>query len=321
MLKFMRKIPGGMLLIPMLISALVNTLAPGFFANFGGLTETFLTAKGTNYIVALVCFCSATLLDVRSLGKVLKKQGTMLILKVLICLALATLFVKTIGLPGFMGISAIAFTVAICSINPSLYLALVTEYGSENDKGAFGLTGLLCVPAFPIFVFSISQGGGIDWIPIISTLIPIFFGLIVGNLDKDLGKMFGGLLGPLTPFMGWSFGAGINLFEAIQAGPQGIIVTAIFYIAMLPAILFFETKVLKENGISTFGMSSIAGMSVSVPSIMAFNNPDLVPFAASATAQIAFGVVLTSIITPILAQRFAKRKGLEKPKHIPQESA
>ena len=39
MLKFMRKIPGGLLLIPMLISALVNTFAPGFLGQFGGLTE------------------------------------------------------------------------------------------------------------------------------------------------------------------------------------------------------------------------------------------------------------------------------------------
>lgn len=319
MLKFMKKIPGGLLLIPMLISALINTFAPGFFAQFGGITEALLTPRGTNYIVGLVCFCSATMLDVKSLAKVLKKQGTLLVVKILLCLALAMLFMQVFGMNGVFGISALAFILAICSINPSMYLALVSEYGSEQDKGAFGLTGLLAVPAFPIFVFSVTRGGSFDWMPIIATLLPIVLGLIIGNLDKDLAKMFGGMLGPLTPFMGWSFGSGINLLDAVKAGPQGVIITVLYYLLMIPVILFIEMKVLKESGISTIGFSSIAGLSVSIPSILAFSNPDLTPYVSSATAQIAFGVVLTSIITPILAQRFAKRRGLAKPK-VPSEA-
>lgn len=312
MLKFMRKLPGGTLLIPMLVSALFYTFSPNIFSQFGGLTETFLTTKGTNYIVALVCFCSATMLDVKSLGKVLKKQGTLVLTKIIICIAFATVFMNAFGLQGVMGISAIAFVVTICSVNPSLYLALVSDYGTENDKAAFGFIGLLCVPAFPIFVFSLSQGGGIDWMPIISTLIPIAMGLVLGNLDKDFAAMCSGMLGALTPFMGWAFGAGINIIDAFKAGPQGVLLTAIFYIAMVPLMLLVETKLLKNDGISALSMSTIAGMSVSVPSILAFANPDLVPFAATATAQIAFGVVLSSVITPIMVQRYAGMKGIEK---------
>lgn len=312
MLKFMKKIPGGLLLIPMLISAIINTLAPGFFASFGGLTEALFTTKGANYIVALVCFCSANLLDFKSISKVLRKQGTLLLVKALVAIVFSFAFMQGFGLQGVWGISAIAFVVAICSLNPSLYLALVTDYGVETDKAAFGLTGILAVPAFPIFVFSITQGGGVDWTPIISTLIPIFFGIVVANLDKDLSKMFSSILGVLMIFMGWSFGAGINIIDALKAGPQGILLSILFYLIMLPIIYLVETKVLKESGISTLGISSIAGLSVSAPSIMAFNNPELVPLASVATAQIALGVVITSIITPIITQRLAKSKGIEK---------
>ncbi len=312
MLKFMRKIPGGLLLVPMLISALINTFAPGFFASFGGLTEALFTTKGTNYIVALVCFCSANLLDLKSISQVLKKQGSLLLVKIIICIVLSFAFMKSFGLQGVLGVSAIAFVVGICSLNPSLYLALVNDYGVETDKAAFGLIGMLSVPAFPIFVFSISQGGGVDWAPIISTIIPIIAGIIIGNLDKELSKMFSSIVGVLMVFMGWSFGAGINIIEALQAGGQGILLTAIFYISMLPIIYLVETRLLKESGISTLGISSMAGLSVSVPSILAFNNPELLPFASTATAQIAFGVVITSIITPIITQRIAKFKGIPK---------
>lgn len=312
MLKFMKKVPGGLLLIPMLISALINTFAPGFFASFGGLTEALFTTKGTNYIVALVCFCSANLLDLKSISMVLKKQGTLLLVKIILCIGLSFLFMNTFGLEGIWGISAIAFIVAICSLNPSLYLALVSDYGVERDKAAFGLTGMILVPAFPIFVFSITQGGAMNWTPIISTLIPIILGLIVANLDKDLAKMFSSIVRVLMVFMGWSFGAGINIIDAMKAGPQGILLAIIFYIIMVPIIYLVETKVLKESGVSALGISSIAGLSVSVPGIMAFNNPDLAPLAATATAQIAFGVVVTSIITPIITQKVAKLKGIQK---------
>jgi 2-keto-3-deoxygluconate permease len=325
MLKFMRKIPGGLLLIPMLISALVNTFAPGFLGQFGGLTEALLTAKGTGYVVGLVCFCSAAMLDIKSLGKVLKKQGVLLLVKIGLCLGLAALFMALFGMPGVnagvFSISALGFTVAICSLNPSMYLAMVSEYGVEQDKGAFGLTGLLCVPAFPIFVFSIIRGGTLDWMPILAVLIPILLGLLIGNLDKDLAKMFGGMVGPLTPFMGWSLGAGINLIDAVKdGGVGGFVISVVYYILMVPVILFVETKVLKESGISTLGISSIAGLSISIPSIIALADPSLVPFAGAATAQIAFGVVLTSIVTPIITQWYAKKKGLAKPKVAAEKS-
>lgn len=308
----MKKIPGGLLLIPMLISAIVNTFVPGFFPKFGGLTEAFFTTQGTPYIVALVCFCSANLLDLRSISKVFKKQGTLLLIKIIICIVLSFVFMNIFGAQGIWGVSAIAFVVAITSLNPSLYLALVSDFGSEMDIAAFGLTVILAVPAFPIFVYSISQGGGIDWIPILSTLIPIILGVIVGNLDKELSKLFSPISGVLMIFMGWSFGSGINIIEALKAGPQGILLTALFYVTMLPIIYLIEIKALKANGISALGMSSIAGMSIAVPGIIALNKPELAPFASSAAAQMAFGVVITSIITPIITQKVTKLKGIQK---------
>ena len=78
---------------------------------------------------------------------------------------------------------------------------------------------------------------------------------------------------------------------------------------MFPIIFFFERKILKENGITTFGISSIAGLSVSVPAIIANSDPYLLEMSQTAIAQIALGVVLTSIITPILTGIYTKKCG------------
>lgn len=312
MLKFMRKVPAGTLLIPMLISALFNTFLPGFFAKYGGISRALLTTNGINYIVGLICLCSSTALDFKVISKVIKKQGILLFVKFLLCLGLSILFMNLFGMEGIFGISTIAFVAAICSINPSLYLALVDDYGNESDKAAFGLTGLLCVPAFPLLIFSISMSGGIDWSPIISTLIPIGIGILIGNLDKELAGFMGSCVKVLTIFMGWSFGAGINLLSAFNAGVNGIIITIIFYIAMIPIMYLVETKILKHDGISAISMSSIAGLSVAIPAMIGQAYPIYNVYSEEATAQIALGVVLTSIITPILVKKLADKKNIKK---------
>lgn len=235
-----------------------------------------------------------------------------MLVKVIICFVFSILFFRFFGMEGIWGISAIAFTATICSLNPSLYLALVSDYGSESDKAAFGLTGLLCVPALPILVYSVSKASSVDWMPVISVLIPISAGVIIDNLDKDLGKFFSAAVPILNPFMGWAFVAGINLISAFQAGFEGIILTVIFYVISFPLIWLFETKVLKENGMTTFGITSIAGLSVSVPMIIAAADPSIAEIARLAVAQIAFGVVLTSIITSILTEKYARKRNIQK---------
>lgn len=62
MFNFIKKIPAGLLLVPMLLSALVNTFTPGLF-NIGGVSEAFFTSAGTNYIIGAICFCSGAGID------------------------------------------------------------------------------------------------------------------------------------------------------------------------------------------------------------------------------------------------------------------
>lgn len=302
MYDFMRKIPGGLLLIPMLLAALMNTFLPNFFTNLGGVSEALFTTSGLNYVIGAACFCSGAGIDVKRLAIVFKKQGLLLVVKTIICLVVGFFYIQFFGMGGVFGISAIALITAICSTNPSLYLALEQDYGTQDDMNAFGLVGLFCVPAYPMLVFSIAQSTPVDWTPILSTLVPIIFGMIVGNLDKKMADYLAPGVVVLTPFMGWVFGAGINLFDALQSGLQGILLTVVFYVLLVPILVIFEQRILHEDGVSSLAVSSIAGMSVSVPALIAFSAPEYAIYVESATAQIALGVVISSIVTPMLAR-------------------
>ena len=240
MYNFMRKFPGGLLLVPMLLSAIFYTFSPELF-RIGGMTQAMFTTDGLNYVIGLTCFCSGAGLNVHRIGKVLKKQGVLLLTKIIICVIASIIFIQLFGQAGIWGISAVAFIAAICSTNPSLYLALEDEMGTPDDVSAFGLVGLLCVPAYPMLIFGLSQETAIDWMPIISTLVPILLGMLVGNLDENMAKFLAPGVSVLTPFMGWSFGASINLIEAVQSGLQGVIITIMFYVLMVPILLMVET--------------------------------------------------------------------------------
>lgn len=308
-MKLMKKIPGGTLLIPMLLSALVYTFAPDLF-QVPGLTKSFLTSDGTNYIVAMACFLSATGLKIDVLLRVLKKQGVMLIGKTIVCIILGVVFFRMFGLGGVLGVSAVAFISIITSINPALYLALTNEYGTEEDTKAFGLVGLLCVPAYPMLIYGLVEGTAINWTPIISTLIPIGLGMLIGNLDEELANLFRPAIGAIMPMMGWAFGSKLNIISAIKGGPTGIVMTLIFYIINLPILYLIETKLLKSNGVSAAAMVAMAGLSVSVPPLIAAGDPRILPeMVEAAMAQIAFGVVITAIFTPIIVKKvFEKNK-------------
>lgn len=308
MYDFMKKIPGGLLLVPMFLAAIVNTIAPDFFTNLGGISEALFTPQGINYVIGVACFCSGATLNLNTLLKVLRKQGSLLFVKTIICIAAGLLYIQFFGLDGIWGISAIALITTICSTNPSLYMALVQDYGTDEDVSAFGLVGLFCVPAYPMLVFSVAQQTSIDWTPIISTLIPIIFGMIVGNLDPKMAAFFRPGILVLTPFMGWVFGAGINLVSAVQAGPQGVVLSIVYILIQVPILFAFEKYILKESGVSAIAISSVAGMSVSVPALIVASNILYEPYLESATAQIAFAVVITSAITPIIARTIHVRR-------------
>ncbi|HRK99684.1 MAG TPA: 2-keto-3-deoxygluconate permease, partial [Trichococcus flocculiformis] len=107
-------------------------------------------------------------------------------------------------------------------------------------------------------------------------------------------------------------GDSINLFQAAKAGLAGIILSVLFYIILLPTLYFTETKLLKANGLSAIALTSVAGVSLAAPSVIAQAYPELEPIVPLVVSQIAMAVVITSVLTPMIANKIAKKKNLVK---------
>lgn len=306
MLKSINKIPAGTFLVPMILSAFIYTFWPDLF-HVGGLTEGLLSGSGMPFITGALSFFSGTGMKLGALKKVVKNHGVLLLARFIVTIVLGLLYISIFGQGGILGISAIAFIVAIGSINPAVYLALVNDFGKEEDKTVFGITSLFAIPLVPVFIYSLSSAEGFEWMSLISTLIPVILGIILGNIDQEFHKLFGPGVAALLPLLGWNIGQGLNLIEATQSGLVGLLLVGIYYLVNLYQ-LPLDTKVLKNNGVASLSMMSAAGVSLSTPAVIGAMNPEYMEYTSTATAQVLTVVVITSILTPIIVKRYSKNK-------------
>ena len=200
MLKLMRRVPGGNFIDPDVFKCAVeHGFSEGLYV--GSISQAFFSPQGTNYIVGFLCFVSAMGLDVKSLAQIMKKQGMLLVIKFLIAYVLGFLMIKYLGGGTIFGLSSLAIIVVLTSTNPALYMALVKDLSEKDDALAFGLAGVFCVPAVPLLVYSLSSGTDIVWTPIISVVIPLLAGMIIGNLDHEFRDFCCRLSASSCPFL------------------------------------------------------------------------------------------------------------------------
>src|SRR4029078_10785839 len=72
----MEKVPGGLMLIPLLVGAVIHTLAPDAGVFFGSFTGALFT--GLAPILGVFYVCLGATLDVKATAYIAKKGGTLL---------------------------------------------------------------------------------------------------------------------------------------------------------------------------------------------------------------------------------------------------
>lgn len=306
----MRRIPAGTFLVPMVVSMVIYSFFPDLF-NLGGPTEAFFSSSGTNYIVGLLVFASGTTIDLKSLGHLMKHQGALVLIKILISVIFGTIFLLLFGLEGIWGISGLGFLAVILSINPAVHVALIQRYGDKKDASIYPFAVIPALPAIPMIMLSayISGGfGGIDWMPIISIFLPLVVGIVLGNLDPEFGKVFRPVMPGALMLLGWLLGQGMDMFEAIESGLSGIIVTVIFMVLSMPLMYFVDKKILKYDGLSGISVATVAGMSTAVPATVGAAIPEVIGDVTSATAQVLMAAIITSILAPMIVNRLNMKK-------------
>ena len=111
-MKFLKKIPAGMMVVPMLLGAFINTFFPQV-TGIGSFTTAIFTSAGANAAIGIQLFCLGTTLRFREIGGVVKRGGVLLIAKFIIGAAIGIGVGKLCGPEGLLGLSALAIGSAV----------------------------------------------------------------------------------------------------------------------------------------------------------------------------------------------------------------
>jgi len=305
------RIPGGMMIIPLFIGMILNTFWPGFL-KMGGLVTSL--ANGSGALIAAFLLCMGAGIDLRLVPKAVKKGVTITLVNFLVGALLGIFVAKVFGANGLFGLSAIAIIAAVTNNNGGLSIALASEFGDETDVGAMAILSINDGPFFTMVALGVTGLASLPLLAFVGVLLPFVLGVILGNLDKELGSflMKGGMV--LIPFFAFSLGAGMDLHTIVRAGLPGILLGVITtFFAGIFNIL--ADRAVGGTGISGAAASSTAGNAIVTPAAVALADPSYIPLVSVATSQIAAAVVTTAILTPILTQlvykRFKKGKSIK----------
>lgn len=302
------RVPGGIILIPMLCTAIIRTLFPGALF-VGGVTTKLFSTYGTQVFIGALLFLAGSQFRVKDTPKALCRGGVLLLGKIVIGVVLTVLYLRLFGRDGVLGISVLALCITVLSLNPGAFLAVVTAHGDAVDPPGFGLYNLVIVPTVPAVVLGMLDGAAFDYMGIITTLIPFLLGMLLGNLDGELRKMFGAATRPVLFFAGCDFGAAVDLLAAVRTGLSGLVLSLIYIVCCLGLLLLVDRKLLRQPGYASASLSCVAGASVSMPVLVGEMLPRYAPYAEAATAQVACCVVITTVFSCFFTRWVLKRYG------------
>lgn len=304
----MNAIAGGIVIVPMLLVSAVCTIAPKLL-NPGGFTSAFFSPDSTPFIISVLLFIAGTQLDIHEMGPALKRGGLLSLTRILIGVLVEVIVLAAAGPKGFLGVSALALVIGLVSCNPGVYMAVCQEHGDRYDIPGFGIMNLVPVPAIPVIMFGFAAGAGVDYMSLVTTIIPFLLGMLCGNIDSE----FTGLVKGATPvfllFMGITCGATMNWLTLFSQLGGGILLTVLYFVISLPIMLFVDRVILKRPGYAAASMTSMSPVSIIMPAAVAAAVPEYAPYVETASAQIALAVALTSLATPFICQWVLKKWG------------
>lgn len=307
-MKFLNRVPAGMMIVPLLIGAVLNTFCPQVL-QLGSLTTATFSNAGAATAMGIQLVCLGTTLQLGDIGKVLKRGGILLLSKFFIGSVIGIGVGKIFGPAGVLGLSALAIISAVTNSNGSVYLALMQTYGDDVDGGAMALLALNDGPFMTMIAMGVSGLANIPVQALIATVTPILVGMILGNMDKKFADFISPAGAVMIPFVGLTLGAGINLLNVVKGGVPGIILGLISIFVGGSFIVFCDRVIGKRPGYAGWAVATTAGNAVAVPAVVAMADPALEPYVSGATTQVAAAVVVTAILAPLMTSWWAKKYG------------
>lgn len=305
------RVPGGMMIVPLLLGSLIVTFFPETPKFFGSFTGALF--NGALTVLAVFYVCMGASIDIKATPYIVKKGGALFATKVGIGIACGVVFGQFLGETPisaglFAGLSTLAIVASMNDTNGGLYMALMGQYGKPGDVGAYTIMSLESGPFLTMVTLGAAGLSAFPWQTLVGSILPLAFGMLLGNLDKNMREFLGRAVPVMIPFFAFALGAGLDLHKVWTAGLLGVGM-GVAVVAVTGTALFFADRLTGGTGVAGVAAASTAGNAAAVPAIVAAANPAYTEAAQSATMLVASCVVVTAILVPLLTAWTAKRFG------------
>jgi 2-keto-3-deoxygluconate permease len=303
------RVPGGMMIVPLLIGSLVATFLPDMPKFFGSFTNALFT--GSLPILAVFYVCMGASIDIKATPYLLKKGGVLFGTKVGTAIVIGVIMGHFLGEQPitsgiFAGLSTLAVVAAMNDTNGGLYMALMGQYGRSEDVGAYSVMSLESGPFLTMVTLGVAGLAAFPWPTLVGAILPLLLGMLLGNLDREMRDFLAKAVPVMIPFFALALGASLDLHKVWQAGLLGIgLGLAVVVLTGIP--LYFADRVSGGTGVAGVAAANTAGNAAAVPALVAAANPIYTDAANSATLLVAACVVVTAVLSPILTASVAKR--------------
>ena len=308
-----KKVPGGLMVVPLILGALVNTFCGEVWEKFDGTFTTYLWKSGAMPLLAAFIFCNATTISFRRAGVAVGKGVLLTLVKVGIGIAVGLLCGKLFGTAGFLGLSTLAIVAALANSNGGLYAALAAEYGDSTDVGAVSILSINDGPFFTMLALGAAGAANIPVSVLLGCIIPVVVGCVLGNLDDDIRKFCEPGATLLIPFFAFPLGAGLNVLNLLNAGLSGVLLgLGCLFVTGLGGFVAYKLLRIRHPEVGA-AIGATAGNAAATPLAVAAVDSSLLAVAETATAQITAAIIVTAIGCPILVS-FLHRYAGDRPR-------
>ncbi|MTI47180.1 2-keto-3-deoxygluconate permease [Sporosalibacterium faouarense] len=303
-----KKIPGGLMVVPLLIGAVINTFFPQIM-ELGGLHSAFFSKAAATPAIAFFLVCVGSQINFKNAPEAIKRGGVLLITKFLAGALFGYVVGRICGPTGFLGVSTLAIISSVTNSNGGLFMALMGEFGDSTDIASQAVMNINDGPFLTMVALGATGMANIPFMILLAAISPILFGCILGNLDNKIREFLAPGLSILIPFFAFGLGAGIKLTNVVSAGFSGILLGIIVIVVSGIPMFFADRYINRRPGYAAAAASSAAGNSVATPAAVALAVPAFEPLVEIATTQIAAAVIVTTILTPLITTFVAKKVG------------
>jgi 2-keto-3-deoxygluconate permease len=318
----LEKIPGGMMIVPLLLGCAIATAAPGLPKFLGSFSGALF--GNPMPILAVFFVCIGSTISLQTTPYVLKRGGSLLLAKIACGLSCALILRHRLGngvVTGgfFAGLSALAVVAAINDTNGGLYMALMGQYGRTRDAAAYSIMSLESGPFLTMLTLGVAGFASFPWPAMLGAVLPLLVGMLLGNLDPKMREFLSRAVPVMVPFFAFELGTTIDARNVWHAGMLGVLL-GIFVVTFTGTVLWTVDRLTGGNGIAGVAAASTAGNAAAVPAIVAAANPAYANAAKSATVLVSASVVVTAMLVPILTALLVRRHGTQLPQGEDQET-